>query len=399
MDLGAFSISLAVEDLEASRTFYEKFGFEVVGGDASQNWQILRNGDHTIGLFQGMFERNILTFNPGWDGKGEALDTFTDVRELQRRLKAKGVQLVSEADENGTGPASAVASVNSDGSVSLVEGSPDIGGNRVALAMQFAEVLGIAAEDVKPAVGDTDSVGFTSNTGGSGATFKSGWACYEAAQDIKRQFIERASKIWETSPEDVEYTDGALTHKSDPELKLTFKQLAARLNGTGGPISGRGNVNPRGQGPAVAGCIVDVEVDPDTGKVEILRCTVLQDVGKAIHPSYVEGQMQGGAAQGIGWALNEEYVYNARGEMTNSSFLDYRMPTSLDLPMIDTVVVEVPNPGHPFGMKGVGEVAIVPPMPAIANAIYNAIGVRMSSLPMSPGNVLEAIWEQQKNGE
>ena len=300
---------------------------------------------------------------------------------------------------NGTGPASAVASVNSDGSVSLVEGSPDIGGNRVALAMQFAEVLGIAAEDVKPAVGDTDSVGFTSNTGGSGATFKSGWACYEAAQDIKRQFIERASKIWETSPEDVEYTDGALTHKSDPELKLTFKQLAARLNGTGGPISGRGNVNPRGQGPAVAGCIVDVEVDPDTGKVEILRCTVLQDVGKAIHPSYVEGQMQGGAAQGIGWALNEEYVYNARGEMTNSSFLDYRMPTSLDLPMIDTVVVEVPNPGHPFGMKGVGEVAIVPPMPAIANAIYNAIGVRMSSLPMSPGNVLEAIWEQQKNGE
>ena len=300
---------------------------------------------------------------------------------------------------NGTGPASAVASVNSDGSVSLVEGSPDIGGNRVALAMQFAEVLGIAAEDVKPAVGDTDSVGFTSNTGGSGATFKSGWACYEAAQDIKRQFIERASKIWEASPEDVEYTDGALTHKSDPELKLTFKQLAARLNGTGGPISGRGNVNPRGQGPAVAGCIVDVEVDPDTGKVEILRCTVLQDVGKAIHPSYVEGQMQGGAAQGIGWALNEEYVYNARGEMTNSSFLDYRMPTSLDLPMIDTVVVEVPNPGHPFGMKGVGEVAIVPPMPAIANAIYNAIGVRMSSLPMSPGNVLEAIWEQQKNGE
>ncbi len=300
---------------------------------------------------------------------------------------------------NGTGPASAVASVNSDGSVSLVEGSPDIGGNRVALAMQFAEVLGIAAEDVKPAVGDTDSVGFTSNTGGSGATFKSGWACYEAAQDIKRQFIERASKIWEASPDDVEYTDGALTHKSDPELKLTFKQLAARLNGTGGPISGRGNVNPRGQGPAVAGCIVDVEVDPDTGKVEILRCTVLQDVGKAIHPSYVEGQMQGGAAQGIGWALNEEYVYNARGEMTNSSFLDYRMPTSLDLPMIDTVVVEVPNPGHPFGMKGVGEVAIVPPMPAIANAIYNAIGVRMSRLPMSPGNVLEAIWEQQKNGE
>ena len=120
MDLGAFSISLAVEDLEASRTFYEKFGFEVVGGDASQNWQIHRNGDHTIGLFQGMFERNILTFNPGWDRKGETLDTFTDVRVLQGRLKAKGVQLVNEADENGTGPASFVA-LDPDGNPILVD--------------------------------------------------------------------------------------------------------------------------------------------------------------------------------------------------------------------------------------------------------------------------------------
>ncbi len=120
MDLGAFSISLTVEDLEASRAFYEKFGFEVVGGDASQNWQILRNGDHTIGLFQGMFERNILTFNPGWDWKGDALDSFTDVRELQRRLKAKGVQLVSEADENSTGPASFVA-LDPDGNPILVD--------------------------------------------------------------------------------------------------------------------------------------------------------------------------------------------------------------------------------------------------------------------------------------
>ena len=120
MELGTFSISLAVEDIEASRTFYEKFGFDVVGGDASQNWQILRNGDHTIGLFQGMFERNVLTFNPGWDGTGEALDTFTDVRELQRQLKAKGIPLVSEADENSTGPASFVA-LDPDGNPVLVD--------------------------------------------------------------------------------------------------------------------------------------------------------------------------------------------------------------------------------------------------------------------------------------
>ena len=289
---------------------------------------------------------------------------------------------------NGGGPSSATASVNADGTVSLVEGSPDIGGTRVAVAMQLAEVLGIAAEDVRPVVGDTDAVGFTSMTGGSGVAFKTGWACYEAAQDIKRQMIERAAKIWEISPDDVDFSHGVLSHRSDPELRYSFKDLAGMLNATGGPIAGRANVDPKGVGAAFAVHIVDVEVDPDTGKVDILRYTALQDAGKAIHPSYVEGQMQGGAVQGIGWALNEEYFFNDKGEMANSSFLDYRMPTSLDLPMIDTVIVEVPNAGHPYGVRGAGEIPIVPPMGAIANAIYHAIGVRMQKLPMSPGAIL-----------
>ena len=299
---------------------------------------------------------------------------------------------------NNTGAASATASVNSDGTVSLVEGSPDIGGTRVAVAMQLAEVLGIPAEDVRPTVGDTDSVGYTSMTGGSSVAFKTGFACYEAAQDIVRQMVQRAARIWDVSPDDVEYTDGVLAHKSDPELKLTFKELAGMLNATGGPIVGSGNVDPRGVGGAFATHIVDVEVDPETGKVEILRYTAVQDAGKAIHPSYVEGQMQGGVVQGIGWALNEEYFFNDNGEMVNSTLLDYRMPTSLDLPMIDTVIVEVANPGHPFGARGVGEVPIVPPMAAIANAIYNAVGVRMNELPMSPGAVLEALWEKDRAG-
>ena len=295
---------------------------------------------------------------------------------------------------NATGPASATASVNSDGTVSLIEGSPDIGGSRVALAMQLAEVLGIAAEDVRPVVGDTDSVGYTSLTGGSSVAFKTGWASYEAAMDIKRQLIERAARIWDVDSSLVEYTDGVVSHTSDPELKFTFKELAARLNATGGPISGRGNVSPTGVGGSFATHIVDVEVDPDTGKIDILRYTAVQDVGKAVHPSYVEGQIQGGAVQGIGWALNEEYVFNDSGSMDNPTFLDYRMPTSLDLPMIDTVLVEVANPGHPYGVRGVGEVPIVPPMAAIANAIYNAVGVRMEHLPMSPGNVLDALWKK-----
>jgi CO/xanthine dehydrogenase Mo-binding subunit len=286
--------------------------------------------------------------------------------------------------------------VNPDGTVSLVEGSVDIGGTRAAIAQQAAEVLGIPYESVKPTVVDTDSIGYTMVTGGSRTAFATGWAAIEAAEDLKQQMMARAAKIWDTPVENVQYKDGVLSHQSDPELKMTFKELAGRLLSTGGGITGRSNVDPAGEGNAFATHIVDVEVDPETGKVSILRYTAIQDAGKAVHPSYVEGQMQGGAVQGIGWALNEEYFFNDRGQMMNSSFLDYRMPTTLDLPMIDTVIVEVANPGHPYGVRGVGEVPIVPPMAAIANAIYNAAGVRMHKLPMTPGAILEARW---KNGE
>ncbi len=315
-----------------------------------------------------------------------------------RKSPNRGRGVASGFWTNNSGPSCATASVNPDGTISLVEGSADIGGSRAVAAMHVAEVLGIAAEDVKPQVGDTDSIGYTSNTGGSGVAFKTGWACYEAAQDVKRQMVDRAAKIWDVSAEDVEYAEGMIVHKSDSELRLTFKDMAARLNSTGGPIVGKSNVNPGGVGPAFAVHMVDVEVDPETGKVDILRYTALQDAGKAVHPSYVENQMQGGVSQGVGWALNEEYVFNDKGEMANPTFLDYRMPTSLDLPMIDTVIVEVDNPGHPYGVRGVGEVPIVPPMAAVANAIYNAIGVRMRKLPMSPGNILEALWQKEQEG-
>ena len=315
--------------------------------------------------------------------------------KLDGKLRGRGI--ASGFWGNNSGPASAVAVVNSDGTVSLTEGSPDIGGSRAAMALHVAEVLNLSVEDIKPQVGDTDSIGFTSNTGGSSVTFKTGWACYNAAQSVKQQMIERAAKIWEIPDEDVEYKEAVLQHKSDPELKLTFKQIAARMIPTGGPIVGSSGVNPPGPGPSIGVHIVDVEVDSETGKVDVLRYTAVQDAGKAIHPAYVEGQIQGGAVQGIGWALNEEYVYNDNGAMLNNSFLDYRMPTSLDLPMIDTVIVEVANPNHPYGVRGVGEVPIVPPMAAISNAIYDAIGVRMNDLPMSPDKVLEALWAKEGN--
>ena len=282
--------------------------------------------------------------------------------------------------------------VNPDGTVNLIEGSVDIGGSRASIAQQAAETLGIAYEEVKPTVVDTDSIGYTMVTGGSRTTFATGWAAIEAAEDVKSQMVERAAKIWDTPVEDVEYADGVLSHKSDPELRMTFKELARQLLGTGGSITGASNVDPAGEGNGFGVHIVDLEVDPDTGKVTILRYTAVQDAGKAIHPSYVEGQMQGGVVQGIGWALNEEYFFNEQGQMMNSSFLDYRMPTALDLPMIDTVIVEVANPGHPYGVRGVGEVPIVPPLAAIGSAISHAIGSRMNKLPATPGAILEAMW-------
>ncbi len=294
---------------------------------------------------------------------------------------------------NNTGMSCVVANVLSNGNVSLVEGSVDIGGTRTAVAQQFAEVLGLPVENVIPQVADTDTIGYTSNTGGSGVAFKTGWAAYEAANDVKRQLIERAALLWETTAEQVEYVDGALRHSSDPELSMTFDEVAAVLPQTGGPVVGRANINPGGSGGSYAANIIDVEVDPDTGKIDILRITAFQDVGTAIHPSYVEGQMQGGTAQGVGWAINEEYYLNDQGALANSSLLDYRMPTSLDLPMIESVIVEVFNPGHPYGVRGVGEANIVPPLAAVANAVHDATGVRMSSLPLNPGAVSKAIAE------
>ena len=293
---------------------------------------------------------------------------------------------------------SCTISVNNDGTVNLVEGSTDIGGTRVAISMQAAEVLGIPAEDVNPTVVDTDSVGYTDFTAGSRTAFATGWAAYEAAQDVKEQMIQRAAILWEIEPDNIELDHGVFKSKSDPELKMTFKELAARLDEAGSPVVGRASVDPKGVGVAFAGNIVDIEVDPETGKVTILRFTSVQDAGKAVHPSYVEGQMQGGSVQGIGWALNEEYYMNQNGGMDNFSLLDYRMPTSLDLPMIDTVIVEVANPGHPFGVRGVGEVSIVPPPAALANALYRAVGVRLNQLPMNPAAVTKAVWDKQNQG-
>ncbi len=305
--------------------------------------------------------------------------------------QGRGVAVAFRAQGGQT--SSATINVNSNGTLNLITGSVDIGGTRTAVAMQAAEILGITPEDINPSVGDTDSVGYTANTGGSRTAFDTGLAAIAASEEVIVRMKTRAALLWEVQDEDVDFQDGSFVCTKNPDDRFTFKELSARLMRTGGPVTCSASAPSTGVGPIFAGNIVDVEVDPDTGKVDILRFTAFLDAGMAVHPSFVEGQIQGATVQGIGWAMNEEYFYTPDGTMANSSFLDYRMPTSLDLPMIEAVIIEVPNPRHPFGLRGVGEGPIIPPLAALGNAVSHATGVRMTKLPLSPTNIMAAIEE------
>ena len=292
---------------------------------------------------------------------------------------------------NFGGETTATVSINEDGTAVVMSGCPDIGGTRTSLAQMAAEELGIDVYRIEPVVADTHSIGYNDMTGGSRVTFAVGIAVVEAARQLIEDMCGRAARMWDVPREEVEWVDGRAQSVTGASPPVTLEELAAGSGRTGGPLSATKTVNPRGVGAAFSTQICDVEVDPDTGRVTILRYTATQDAGRAIHPDYVEGQMQGGAVQGIGWALNEEYIFDRDGVMENPGFLDYRMPVASDLPMIDTVIVEVPNPDHPYGVRGVGEVGIVPPMAAVANAVYAATGKRIRDLPMSPVRVLEAL--------
>jgi CO/xanthine dehydrogenase Mo-binding subunit len=291
---------------------------------------------------------------------------------------------------------SATVLLNGDGSASVITGNPDIGGTRVAQAMMVAEELGIPVDRVRPVVADTETAGYTDVTGGSRVCYATGMAVIQAARDVRDQLRGRAAKMWNVSVDKVAWQNGSAVQIDGPAdvQPLSIAALAAKLSHTGGPIIGRAAINAPMAGPAFGVHICDVAVDRETGQSTVLRYTAIQDAGKAVHPSFVEGQIQGGAAQGIGWALNEEYIFDADGVMENAGFLDYRMPVASDLPMIDTVIVEVPNTLHPYGVRGVGEVPIVPPLAAVANAVRDATGVRFMELPLSPPRVFEQLSRQ-----
>lgn len=290
--------------------------------------------------------------------------------------------------------------IGMDGSVSLAVGTVDVGGSRASLSLVAAEELGIPYEQVKAVVADTSSLGYNDMTDGSRGTFSSSMATISAARNTIKILRERAAQMWDIPVDDVVWEKGHAIAKGEKYgnlAALSLREIAAASGKTGGPIAGHSELVADGAGVSFATHICDIEVDPETGTTRVLRYTVVQDAGKAVHPTYVEGQYQGGAAQGIGWALNEEYIYGKDGRLQNPGFLDYRIPVCSDLPMIDTQILEIPNPNHPYGVRGVGETSIVPPLAAIANAVSNAAGVRMTHIPMSPPRILAAI-EAERGG-
>jgi CO/xanthine dehydrogenase Mo-binding subunit len=302
--------------------------------------------------------------------------------------KARGRGIASAYWMNGGGKSTCDLMLQDDGTVMMNEGSADIGGTRTSIAMQAAEVLGIPVEDFHVSIPDTDSIGFTGVTGGSRTTYTTGLAAYNAAHKLVVELKGRVADLWETEVANVEFAEAAFTANGD---SIGIQELAGKLDPTGGPATSTSSVNLAEAGNAYGVHICDLEVDLATGKTDVVRYTAIQDVGKAVHPQYAEGQIQGGAVQGIGWALNEEYFIVDDGSMANKSFLDYRMPTSLDMPMIDTIMVEVPNPLHPYGVRGVGEVPICPPLSATTQAVKAATGKSYYELPVKPGRILEAL--------
>ena len=299
---------------------------------------------------------------------------------------------------HGGGLSSVVANLLDDGTVAIATGNPDIGGSRSSMRAMAAEELGVDLETIKPIVADTGSMGYSHLTAGSRTTFATGMAVINSVQEIVQKLRALAAKKWDIPVDEVTWEAGQAVTQRDGFEALSLKQLAGMATKMGGAIAGHSEINAGGAGAAFCAQIVDVEVDPETGFVAPKRYTVIQDVGRAVSPDYVEGQMQGGAVQGIGWALNEEYIYDDNGRLLNTGFLDYRMPVASDLPMIDTVIVEVPNPNHPYGVRGVGEPPLVPAPAAVASAVENAAGIKAASLPLSPPKVLEAMERARGSG-
>lgn len=310
----------------------------------------------------------------------------------------RGVGLALGGWPGGLGPATAVCRLEEDGTLQLHVGSIDLGnGTYTAFILLAAEILGLPPEKVRVISGDTALGPFAGASGGSKITYTVGAAVVRAAQAAREKILRAAAEYLEANPEDLELKDGFVSVRGVPGRGISLEELGQKtFAGQRGlaPIVAEGESSIGRQAPGFTAQVVEVEVDPDTGLVRPGRFLAVQDVGRAINPLTIEGQVHGGATQGLGWALMEQLVYDEQGELITATFLEYALPRALDVPAFEVELVEVPSEAGPFGARGVGEPPIVPGLAAVANAVRDAVGVRITELPITP----ERLWRALKSG-
>jgi CO/xanthine dehydrogenase Mo-binding subunit len=315
-------------------------------------------------------------------------------RNRHRKAADEGVGLAIGGWPGGLMPAEAGCRMEPDGSFTVVTGSVDLTGTNTSFALIAAEVLGVPVEKVRVVNADTATAPFGPVSGGSLTTYMVGPAVLNAAQQARQQILQIGAEQLEASPDDLEIVDGAARVKGVPDRNVTLERIGELTMNFGAPYAPVQGQGKRGKAPNSPGFTVHlakVRADRATGQIEVKEYAAIQDVGKAINPAEVEGQIMGGVAQGIGWALREALVYGDEGQLLTATLMDYALPAAADLPSIDTVLVEVPAPDGPFGAKGVGEPPAIPGAGAIANAVRDAIGARPLELPITAERVVETI--------
>ncbi len=331
--------------------------------------------------------------HPLWEGRAEWAQSG---RHNGRGLRGTGLALGGWL--GGLQPTGATVRLNPDGSLSVLTGQVDIAGTNIALAQIAASAYGVDIEKVRITTGDTDSAPITGLSAGSKTIYTVGAAVLEAAQDARRQTLDIAATELEASIHDLDIEDGRVTICGVPDRAVTLAAIGKKGNtymSKVQPVLGTSRPAFSQQAPGFAAHLARIEVDPDTGEITLHDFVVVQDVGRAINPIGVEGQMQGGAVQSLGMALTEGLMFDEQGRLMNPSLLDYRKLTAADLPSIETIIVEKPSPSGPFGARGVGEPPIIPAPAALANAIEDAAGIRLTECPLTPERIALALLAQR----
>ena len=312
----------------------------------------------------------------------------------ESRARGRGVGIAIGGWMGGLEPGASVCKLNRDGVLQVQIGTADLSGTPTSFAQLAAEAYGVDVDKVRFVYSDTDSAPYGGGVGGSKTLYTLGNAVIRAAEDARRQTLAIAAEEFEVSAEDLEIVDGQVQVRGFPDRSVPLGDLAGKAMTFGGqydPIHGSGSQSVTDRAPSFCAQIAEVEVDEETGEINLLNLAVVQEVGRAINPLTVEGQMQGGAVQGVGWALYEEMRYDDDGQLLSGSWMDYAMPDAVQASPIQTQIVEVPSISGPYGARGVGEPPVIPTVAAIANAVAHATGVRMTQTPMTAPRVLEAL--------